>query len=120
MVNLCLNSYTFCLYFIIYLYVQIRIHKAPEYGSNTDRIRIEYGSGSGSRILNTMHVLFGQVHQHPGDGGCGPGSHSYGRAGPDRSACGRSTFNTRSASVSEQHSFDFNADTDPGPRQAPF
>ena len=87
---------------------------------NTDPIRIEYGSGSGSRILNTMHVLFGQVHQHPGDGGCGPGSHSYGRAGPDRSACGRSTFNTRSASVSEQLSFDFNADTDPGPRQAPF
>ena len=25
-----------CLYFVLYLYVWIRIHKAPEYGSNTD------------------------------------------------------------------------------------
>ena len=35
-VNLYLKSYTFCLYFILYLHVwiRIRIHKAPEYGSN--------------------------------------------------------------------------------------
>ena len=30
MVNLCLKSYTFCLYFILYLYVWIRIHNAPD------------------------------------------------------------------------------------------
>ena len=43
-VNLCLKSYTFGLYFILYLHVwiririrnTIRIHKAPEYGSNLD------------------------------------------------------------------------------------
>ena len=35
-------------------------------------------------------------------------------------AVGQLLIPTRSASVSEQHSFDFNADTDPGPRQAPF
>ena len=35
-VNLCPKSYTFCLYFILYLHVWIQIHKAPEYGSNTD------------------------------------------------------------------------------------
>ena len=34
--NLCLKCYTFCLYFILYLNVWIRIHKASEYGSNTD------------------------------------------------------------------------------------
>ena len=31
-----LKSFTFCLYFILYFYVWIQIHKAPEYGSNTD------------------------------------------------------------------------------------
>ena len=43
-VNLCIKSDTICLYFILYLHVRIRIripikdpiHKAPEYGSNTD------------------------------------------------------------------------------------
>ena len=34
--NLCLKSYTFHLYFILFLHVWIRIHKAPEYGSNAD------------------------------------------------------------------------------------
>ena len=34
--NLYLKSYTFCLYFILFLYVWIRIDKGPEYGSNTD------------------------------------------------------------------------------------
>ena len=38
MVNLCLKSSNFCLYFIQYryLHVWIRILKAPEYGYNTD------------------------------------------------------------------------------------
>ena len=31
-----LESYTFCLYFILFLLVWI--HKAPEYGSNTDPV----------------------------------------------------------------------------------
>ena len=37
-VILCLKSYTFCLYFILYFHVWIRIQnlKAPEYGSNPD------------------------------------------------------------------------------------
>ena len=34
-VNLCLKSCTFCLYFILYLQVWIRTHKAPECGSTT-------------------------------------------------------------------------------------
>ena len=32
----CSNSYTFCLHVSLNLHVWIRIHKAPEYGSNTD------------------------------------------------------------------------------------
>ena len=45
MVNICLKSDTFCLYFILYLHLwilirvfprRIRFHKAPENGSNTD------------------------------------------------------------------------------------
>ena len=38
MVNLCLQSYTFCLEIILYLpfWFRIRIHKGPEYGSNLD------------------------------------------------------------------------------------
>ena len=38
-VNLCLKSYTLCIYFILYLHhvwLWIRIHKAPDYVSNTD------------------------------------------------------------------------------------
>ena len=35
MVNLRLNSYTFSLYFILYLLVWILIHKAPGYGSGS-------------------------------------------------------------------------------------
>ena len=33
---ICLQSYTFCLLFIIYLPVWIQIDKGPEYGSNLD------------------------------------------------------------------------------------
>ena len=36
MVNSCPKSYTFCFSFILYFHVWIRIHKAHEYGSNTD------------------------------------------------------------------------------------
>ena len=35
-VNLYLKSFPFFLYFIVYSLVWIRIHKAPEYNSNTD------------------------------------------------------------------------------------
>ena len=34
--NLCLKSYSFCLFFSLYLHVWIRIHKATKYGSITD------------------------------------------------------------------------------------
>ena len=34
--NSFLKSHTFCLYFILFLHVWIRNHKAPEYGSSTD------------------------------------------------------------------------------------
>ena len=40
MMNLCIKSDTFCLYFIQYLHVWIQIQKAPEY--RTDLIRIRF------------------------------------------------------------------------------
>ena len=34
--DLCIQSYTFCLYFILHLPAWIRFHKGPKYGSNLD------------------------------------------------------------------------------------
>ena len=46
-VNLCLKSYTFCLYFILYLHVWIRIRiKNTDPYPQSSWIRIQYGSGS--------------------------------------------------------------------------
>ena len=54
----CLNSYTFCFFFIQYLHVwiriRIRIHKAPEYGpGSTTQLRffIEFTTCSANYFL---------------------------------------------------------------------
>ena len=67
MVNLCLKSCTFYL-FLLCIYIcgsgslsvlglRIQIHDAPEYGSNTDPIRIQYGSGSTTLVLVATFLL---------------------------------------------------------------
>ena len=69
MMNLCIKSDTFCLYFIQYLHVWIQIQKAPEY--RTDLIRIRFHNtvlnqqifgkrirGSGSATLRQGSLWF--------------------------------------------------------------
>ena len=57
--NYYLKSYTFWVYFILYLHVWIRIHKAPEYGSGSTTL------GESVKILNffiTGTVLYNKLY----------------------------------------------------------